>query len=89
MSITSEEELAGIRKISEVVATTLKEMRNYAKPGMTAKEIDDFGGQLLTKMGAKSAPQITYNFPSWTCISVNNEIAHGIASDNKIRSDQY
>ena len=84
MSITNEVELNGIKKISEAVATTLKEMRNYAKPGMTAKQLDDFGGDVLQQLGAKSAPKLTYNFPGWTCISINNEIAHGIPSDRKI-----
>jgi methionyl aminopeptidase len=84
MSITNEEELIGIKKISEAVATTLKEMRNYARPGMTAKQLDDFGGDVLQQLGAKSAPKLTYNFPGWTCISTNNEIAHGIPSERKI-----
>jgi len=83
MSITSESELIGMQKISEVVALTLKEMRNYAKPGMTTKEVDNFGGSLLKQYGAKSAPALTYGFPGWTCISLNNEIAHGIPSDKK------
>jgi methionyl aminopeptidase len=84
MLITNEEELNGMKKISEAVALTLKEMRNYAKPGMTAKQLDDFGGEVLQQLGAKSAPKLTYNFPGWTCISINNEIAHGIPSEKKI-----
>ncbi|MEJ7684488.1 MAG: type I methionyl aminopeptidase [Segetibacter sp.] len=51
---------------------------------MTAKQLDNFGGQILNKTGAKSAPALSYGFPGWTCISVNNEIAHGIPSDKKI-----
>ncbi len=84
MSITLESELTGIKKISEAVAITLKEMRNYSKPGMTARELDDFGGQILNDLGAKSAPRLTYGFPGWTCISVNNEVAHGVPSEKKI-----
>lgn len=84
MLIMNEEELNGMKKISEAVAVTLKEMRNYAKPGMTAKQLDDFGGEVLQQLGAKSAPKLTYNFPGWTCISINNEIAHGIPSEKKI-----
>src|SRR5690554_4355547 len=75
MSITKHEELIGMQKASEAVAYTLKEMRNYARPGMTTKQLDDFG--------AKSAPYLTYGFPGWTCISVNNEFCHGIPSDNR------
>lgn len=73
-----------MKKISEAVAITLKEMRNYSKPGMTAKQVDDFGAEILNSMGAKSAPYITYGFPGYTCISINNEVAHGIPSDKKI-----
>lgn len=84
MSITSESDLQGMKRVSEAVATTLKEMRYYARPGMSAKEVDEYGGEILKKLGAKSAPRLTYGFPGWTCISVNNEIAHGIPSATKI-----
>lgn len=84
MSITSEHELLGMRKISEVVGITLKEMRAYARPGMTTKHLDEFGGNILKDYGAASAPKLTYGFPGWTCISVNNEIAHGIPTARRI-----
>jgi len=84
MSITRESELTGIKKISEAVAVTLKQMRNYSKPGMSAKQLDDFGGQILNNLGAKSAPRSTYGFPGWTCISINNEVAHGVPSEKKL-----
>ncbi|NQX57139.1 type I methionyl aminopeptidase [Pedobacter panaciterrae] len=84
MSITSDEELSGMQQISNAVAETLKQMREHAAPGMTAKELDDFGGAILSALGAKSAPKLTYDFPGWTCISVNNEIAHGIPTENKV-----
>lgn len=84
MSITSNEELLGMQQISNAVAETLKQMRAHATPGMTAKELDDFGGAILNSLGAKSAPRLTYDFPGWTCISVNNEIAHGIPTDDKV-----
>ena len=84
MSITSEEELFGIKQVSNAVAETLKQMRKHAAPGMSALELDNFGGNILAQMGAKSAPRLTYGFPGWTCISVNNEVAHGIPSKEKI-----
>ena len=83
MSITKESELIGMKKASESVACTLKEMRNYARPGMTTKQLDDYGAEILLSFGAKSAPYLTYGFPGWTCISVNEEFCHGIPSDNR------
>lgn len=84
MSITKESELIGMKKISEVVGTTLKLMREYAKVGMSTKELDEFGGEILKSYGAKSAPYETYGFPGYSCISVNEEAAHGIPSEVKI-----
>jgi len=84
MSITSEEELIGMQKASEAVAYTLKEMRNYAQAGISTKQLDLFGAEILADFGAKSAPYLTYKFPGWTCISVNNEFCQGIPSDKRI-----
>ena len=84
MSITNEAELTGMRKASEAVARTLKKMRDYAQPGMTTKELDEYGAKILSEFGAKSAPYLTYGFPGWTCISVNNEFCHGIPSGKRI-----
>jgi methionyl aminopeptidase len=83
MIITNDAEFIGIQNISRAVAITLREMRNYAKPGMTTKHLDEYGGQLLKELGAKSAPKIAYDFPGYTCISVNKEIGHGIPTLQK------
>ena len=87
MSIETEEDLAGIKKVSEAVALTLKQMQAHAKPGMTTKELDEFGYSILQSYNAQSAPKITYDFPGYTCISVNNEAAHGIPSDKTVLKD--
>lgn len=84
MSITKESELLGMKEISEVVGTTLKLMREYAKVGMSTKTLDEYGGELLKSYGAKSAPYETYGFPGYSCISINKEAAHGIPSEEKI-----
>lgn len=84
MSITKPSELNGMQKASEAVAQTLKEMRAYARPGMSTKELDAYGAGKLADFGANSAPFLTYGFPGYTCISVNNEFCHGIPSDKRI-----
>ncbi len=84
MSITNEAELFGMKKASEAVAFTLKEMCKYAQPGMTTKQLDDYGAKILADFGAHSAPLKTYQFPGATCISVNHEFCHGIPSNQSI-----
>ena len=46
--------------------------------------MDDYGGQILNDLGAKSAPYLTYGFPGWTCISVNHEFCHSMPSSKRI-----
>jgi methionyl aminopeptidase len=84
MSISSQIELNGMKQISEAVGITLREMRQFAQVGMSTRQLDEFGKTILEKFGARSAPKLTYGFPGWTCISINNEIAHGIPSPNTI-----
>lgn len=84
MSITKEAELIGMKKASEAVARTLREMRDYAQPGMTTKQLDNYGATILQDLGARSAPYLTYGFPGFTCISVNHEFCHGIPSNKRI-----
>ena len=86
MSIDSEADLIGLRKIGQIVARCLEHMRLKSEPGMTTRELDDLGGRFLTLHGAKSAPKLTYDFPGFTCISVNEEAAHGIPGKKKMRA---
>jgi len=60
-------------------------MQAQVKAGMTTAELDDIGGRYLIKNGARSAPYLTYGFPGATCISLNNEAAHGIPGERVIR----
>lgn len=69
MSLASHADLVGMQQVSEAVGSTLKLMQQYAQPGMSTQELDDYGQQNLKQWGARSAPKLTYNFPGWTCIS--------------------
>jgi methionyl aminopeptidase len=84
MSITTEDEKIGMQQVSDAIAITLKKMREFAKPGISTKELDEYGGELLTQMGARSAPKLTYDFPGYTCISINDVAAHGVPSTEDI-----
>lgn len=81
MSINSEEELIALRKIGRIVANCLQTMGRALEAGMTTRELDDIGRKFLELHGATSAPELCYKFPGATCISVNEEAAHGIPGD--------
>lgn len=78
MTITHQDDLDSLKAIGRIVANTMQAMAKAMQPGMTTRELDDIGRALLDQAGAVSAPQATYDFPGTTCISVNQEIAHGI-----------
>lgn len=86
MSISSEKDLIALRKIGKIVARCLQLMQSKLEPGMTTAELDAIGGKFLAAHGARSAPQLTYNFPGFTCISVNEEAAHGIPGAKRLRA---
>ena len=86
MTIDGDEDLKGLRVIGKVVARCLRHMRSEIRVGMTTRELDEIGAEFLAAHGAKSAPRVTYDFPASTCISVNEEVAHGIAGDRVIEA---
>ena len=85
MTIETDEDFQYLKAIGRIVAVTLKEMVSRTEPGMTTLELDQIGKGLLEYYGAKSAPKMTYNFPGYTCISVNEEAAHGIPGGRVIQ----
>jgi methionyl aminopeptidase len=86
MTIETEDDVAALKRIGRIVSLVLQEMLDAAEPGMTTLELDSLGERLLEKHGARSAPRLAYNFPGATCISINEEAAHGIPGDRVIRA---
>ena len=86
MTIESQQDIDGILKAGRVVAHVRDTMLDAVEPGMTTAELDALGAELLDSFGAKSAPRVTYNFPGATCISVNEEAAHGIPGERVIKA---
>lgn len=85
MIVETDKELEGLKEIGQICGRVLKETIEYTKVGMTTKEVDDYAGALLEKYGAKSAPITEYDFPGYTCISINEEVAHGIPGKRVIK----
>lgn len=85
MIAKTEQDFNGLKKIGRIVAEIREEMKAAAVPGMTTKELDELGGRLFEEKGAVSAPISQYDFPGYTCISVDHEVAHGIPGKRVIQ----
>jgi len=86
MVVTSESELKKLRDIGQICGKTIKVMAAAIEPGISTAELDMIGRKYLEDHGAQSAPEVCYEFPGATCISVNDEVAHGIPGDRKIKT---
>lgn len=84
MTISDNDDLEKLREIGNIVANTLKVMGAALEPGITTSELDQIGRKYLENSGARPAPELTYGFPGATCISVNEQIAHGIPGSRVI-----
>src|SRR5688572_7294474 len=88
MTAESSIDLERLEAIGRICAETLRKMMNQTRAGMTTRELDEIGRTLLEAEGARSAPQVTYNFPGATCISISPVIAHGIPGEHVLREGE-
>jgi methionyl aminopeptidase len=79
------DDFEGLKEIGRICAAIRNELVKNTKPGITTKELDEMAKELFDKEGAVSAPNGVYDFPGYTCISVNEEVAHGIPGDRVIQ----
>jgi methionyl aminopeptidase len=86
MTISNEDDLAKLQEIGRIVANALAAMAASLEPGMTTAELDMIGRRFLENAGARPGPELTYGFPGATCISVNEQVAHGIPGSRRIEA---
>jgi methionyl aminopeptidase len=84
MTIDTPQDVDALRRVGGIVAAVLHEMLDAIEPGMSTAELDGIGKRLLDQYGARSAPRVMYEFPGATCISINEEAAHGIPGQRVI-----
>jgi methionyl aminopeptidase len=80
MTIDGEDDLDGLRRVGQAVADARDAMLAAVAPGVSTGELDVIGRDVLRSHGARSAPRLARGFPGTTCISINDEAAHGIPS---------
>lgn len=85
MSITSPEELAGMRAAGEIVRRVLEAMKREVRAGVTTAQLDEAGARVMRQHGAQSAPALVYGFPGSNCISLNEEAVHGVPGERVVQ----
>lgn len=80
MTVEDDQDLDGLTRVGAVVAAARDAMLEAVRPGLTTGELDAIARDVLRSAGARSAPRLAYRFPGWSCVSVNDEAAHGVPS---------
>jgi len=89
--IKNGKQIASMRDSCRVAATVLQELKSLVRPGISTQDLEEAGRLAIARLGAKSACfgyQIgSRRYPAHTCISVNDEVVHGIPSFKRILKD--
>jgi methionyl aminopeptidase len=88
VSTDDPEELEGLSRIGSLIGQTLALLRAAVRPGVTTAQLDALAADHLTSCGAQSGPILTYGYPGFICVSVDDEIVHGIPGQRTLRAGQ-
>ena len=84
VTIKSQHEIELMREAGKILAKTHDELAKAIKPGMTTFQIDKIGEEIIRSYGCIPS-FLNYNgYPASICVSVNDEVVHGIPSKNRI-----
>jgi methionyl aminopeptidase len=78
-------DLESMRPACALAGRVLDEVAAFVKPGVTTRQIDNFAAQVISAHGARSAFLGYRKFPCQTCISVNEEVVHGLAGERPVK----
>jgi len=78
-------DLEAMRLAGAVAGNVLDDIIKFVKPGLTTRQMDEFAAERIKVYGGKSAFLGYRNYPCHTCISVNEEVVHGLANDRELR----
>ena len=71
-------------RAAEIVKNLLFELENMVKPGVTTLELDSYAENFITDQGAIPAFKGLYGFPGTLCVSINDEVVHGVPSNREL-----
>ncbi|HDT15479.1 MAG TPA: M24 family metallopeptidase, partial [Firmicutes bacterium] len=84
INIKTPEQIERAAESSGIVAEVLEKIRESIRPGITTRELDDIARSIAKSRNARCAFLGYRGFPAAICASVNNEVVHGIPSDEKV-----
>ena len=87
ISIKSQEEIELMREAGRILAITHEELRKALKPGMSTYDIDRLGEEVIRSYGCEPSFLNYQGYPASICVSVNEEVVHGIPSKDRILKD--
>jgi methionyl aminopeptidase len=82
--LKNERDLEAMRPACAIAGTVLDEVASMIQPGITTREIDEFAAERIKSYGAKSAFLGYQKYPCHLCISVNEQVVHGLASTRRV-----
>ena len=83
--LKKDHEVEAIRLAGGVSSTVLREVAAFVRPGLSTLEIDQYGGERIRHYGGKSAFLGYRDYPCNICISINEEVVHGLASERRVQ----
>ena len=83
--LKSERDLEAMRPACAVAAAVLSEVAAFVQPGQTTRDIDEFAAGRIKHYGAKSAFLGYRKYPCYICISVNDQVVHGLAGTRQLQ----
>ena len=87
IQLKTPEQFAIMRKAGRVVALCLAEINSAIKPGMTTLELDLIAREVMAKEGAKPSFLGYHGYPAVICVSINEEVVHGIPDEKRFIND--
>ena len=84
ITIKSAREIELMRKAGEILALTHEELRKALKPGMSTLDIDRLGEKIIRSYGCIPSFKNYNGYPASICVSVNDEVVHGIPNRHRI-----
>lgn len=87
ISIKSDREIELMKDAGKILAEAHEKIKDFVKPGISTLEIDDYAASFIKKQGASCSFYHLYDFPRNFCISLNDEVIHGIPSKTRILKD--